>query len=217
LARLQRLERLKRRSQPDDSCPDFVIAPEVARAIVDDYDCLTRLLSPLWAFMNRMLKKYGGTPGPEPDPAAEEEAAARLAGHLREIHCPPDYWAKQADTDRKKLRDFSNSVEPSASGDEGVQLRARLIVFDGSPDGAAWRRMMELSYRKRTCAQQAELDELHRRYPGMPLKDYNPMYETIRHMEEVTRKDRAEKSSEQEAFTGHGFDDALWKRVQRYR
>jgi hypothetical protein len=162
LRRLERLERLGRASQPDHSCPDLVIAPELARAIVEDYKRLKDLLgrgrwlaiSPVFAQSTETL-----------DPAAEEEAAARLAAHLRGLHCPPEYWANQADTDRKDFERFSYGNEPLSAREEGVQLLARMIVFEGSPEGAAWRRMMHLHYRKRTRAQQAELDQLHRATP----------------------------------------------------
>ena len=73
LARLERLERL----QPTPSCPWFIIAPERAQAIIAAYNRLG----------------WSGNPddpfGP-PDPAVEEETAARLAELLREVRCPPD-------------------------------------------------------------------------------------------------------------------------------
>ncbi len=179
LARLARLERLERASRPDLSCPDFVIAPELARAIVEDYERLKDLLGGAnWLAISPEFAQRTE----RPDPAAEEAVATRLAGHLRGLHCPPDYGANQADADRKNVQRFFTGNEPLASCEEAVQLRARLIVFGGSPEGAAWRRMMELSYRKRTRAEQAELDELRRRYPGMPLKDYQPFYENDRAM-----------------------------------
>jgi hypothetical protein len=207
LRRLERLKRLKRARRPDYSCPAFVIAPELARAIVEDYKRLKDLLgrrrllaiSPVFA---QFTKK--------PDPAAEEEVAARLAGHLRGIRCPPDYWANQADTDRKDVQRFFTGNEPLASCDEAIELQARLIVFGGSPDGALWRTMMGLHYRRRTRAQQAELDQPHRRYPGMPLKHYDPQYETTRHLEEIIRERRGK-----DRFTWHGYEDAIWKCVER--
>jgi hypothetical protein len=163
--------------------------------------------------MGRMWRKIRPHDTERPDPAAEEkeeaEVAARLAEHLRGVRCPPDYWAKQADTDRRLLDD---GVEPAVSGDELVQLQARLIVFEGSPDGAAWCRMMHLSYKKRTRAEQAELDELNRRYPGMPLKHHDPLYEVTRHMEEILREHGRDDGS-----TWHGNEDAIWKCVERCR
>ena len=133
LARLERLERqaeLKRASRPDVSCPEFVIAPEVARAIVDAYERLEELLSIHSSNdFYTMLNKYGGKGEAfmieRPDVPAEEEAAARLAAHLQNVLCPPEYWAKQADTDRR-LRDVAN--QPSLSDEDLVEVKARLIV-----------------------------------------------------------------------------------------
>jgi hypothetical protein len=153
LARLERLERqvqLKQASRPDVSCPEFVIAPQVARAIVDAYERLRELLSRhRWhSFLSR-LPKYGRNCEDieRPDIPAEEEVAACLAEHLRNVLCPPNYWAKQADTDRR-LRD----EQPSLSDRELVEVKARLIVFDASPDGAAWHKMMYLSHKTRTAS-----------------------------------------------------------------
>ena len=67
LARLERLERL----HPAPPCPDFIIAPERAQAIIAAYDCLGWPGNPDDPF------------GP-PDPAAEEETATRLAELLRD-------------------------------------------------------------------------------------------------------------------------------------
>ncbi len=109
LARVERLERFERASQPDHSCPDFVIAPELARAIVDDYERLKGLLRRAgWLAISPEFAQWTE----RPDPAAEEEVAARLAGHLRNINCPPDYWAKQADTDRKDVQRFYPEMSP---------------------------------------------------------------------------------------------------------
>jgi hypothetical protein len=78
LARLERLERLKQKSHPDFSCPDFVIAPELALAIVDAYSRLSQLLSRYYWYA--LSCKYPGKNGesgdntPRPDPPAEEEA-----------------------------------------------------------------------------------------------------------------------------------------------
>jgi hypothetical protein len=205
LARLERLERSKGRSQSDYTCPGFVIAPKVAREIVDDYQRLDDAIS------NSRLRRW--FPTEEPDPAAEERAAARLAEHLQTIQCPPDYWRNQADTDRRFLEGGGRVW------DEYAQVKARQIVFDGSPDGVAWRRLMDLSYRKRTRAEQAELDQLHRRYPGMPLKDYNPFYETLRASEESIREAAAngliELTEPIESY--YKNKNALWERVDRYR
>jgi hypothetical protein len=44
LARLERLERLKWTNESDHSCPGFVIVPEIARAIRDEYNRLHELL-----------------------------------------------------------------------------------------------------------------------------------------------------------------------------
>jgi hypothetical protein len=51
LARLERLERqvqLTQASRPDVSCPEFVIAPEVARAIVEAHERLDDQVSSNW-------------------------------------------------------------------------------------------------------------------------------------------------------------------------
>ena len=79
---------------------------------------------------------------------------------------------------------YANPNQPSLSDEELVEVKARLIVFDASPDGAAWRKMMHLSHKTRTRADQAELDELNRHYPGMPLKHYASWYEETRFWEE---------------------------------
>jgi hypothetical protein len=183
------------------------IAPELARAIVDDYSHLSGFQ------MGRMWRKIRPHDTERPDLAAEEkeeaEVAARLAEHLSGVRCPPDYWATRADTDRRLLHE---GAEPSVSGDELVQLQTRLIVFEGSPDGAAWRTMMHLSYKKRTRAEQAELDEFKRRYPTMPLKHYDFAYEGTRHMEEILREFRRD-----DGYTWHGNEDAIWKCVERCR
>jgi hypothetical protein len=208
LARLKRLERqmqLARATVPDLSCSEFVIAPELARAIIDAHTRLHELLSSQHAYS--VLGRFGG---PEkPDPAAEEEAAARLAELLLDVRCPADYWAKQADTDRRLWED---DIDHSA--DELDPVRARLIVFEGSSVGAVWRRMMELSYRPRTPAQQAELVELTRSYPGMPLEHHSRWYEEIRNMEEIVRKASGGSDG---LSTRYEFEETLWKRVQRYR
>ena len=94
LARLERLERL----HPAPPCPDFIIAPERAQAIIAAYDCLGWPGNPDDPF------------GP-PDPAAEEETATRLAELLRDARCPPDYWAKQADTDRRDIQSYYEDLE----------------------------------------------------------------------------------------------------------
>jgi hypothetical protein len=200
--RRARLERLETTNEPDHSCP----APGIAEAIVVEYYRLRELLSRYDFPKHLMMDK--------PDPAAEEEAARRLAECLRNVNCPPDYWVKQADTDRRL------DAEPSLSGDALVQVAARLIVFEGSPDGATWRRMMDLSYRKRNPAEQSELDELHRRYPGMPLKHYDWMYEASRNVEEKVRELAASGLIDWTTpveSRWHSFADALWKRVQPYR
>ncbi len=213
LARLERLKRLKQASRPDHVCPTFVIAPELARAIVDDYERLKDLLGRRTCISYPELAKFL----PRPDPAAEEEVAARLAGHLRGIHCPPDYWANQADTDRRLTDDLQ---KPFVLSDALVQVKARLIVFGGSPEGAAWRRMMELHYRKRTRAEQAELDQLHQRYPAMPLKSYNLFYEsdrkTFEALDEVRRKFEGQSIRAAE-HDWYRTQNALWKRVDPYR
>jgi hypothetical protein len=96
LERLERLERL----QPTPSCPWFIIAPERAQAIIAAYDCLGNLLSRhLWRGIPAFEEIVG-----LPDPAAAEEAAARLAELVRDVRCPPNYWAKQADTDRRDIQ-----------------------------------------------------------------------------------------------------------------
>ncbi len=209
LARLERLERLKRRSAPDHSfpsCPGFVIAPKVAEEIIDDYQYLEGALSP---FRSLSIEK--------PDRGAEEKAVARLAEHLRGIPCPPDYWRNQADTDRRFTEEEDGQV-----WDQYAQAKARLIVFAGSPDGAAWRRMMDLmdvSDKRRTRAEQAELDELHRRYPGMPLKDYHPFHETYRVCKESIREAAANGQIELPEPMGSYYsnENALWELVDRYR
>jgi hypothetical protein len=208
LARLERLERLKRTNEPDHSCPGFVIVPEIARAIRDEYNRLHELLW-RWELLPFPF-------GEKPDPKAEEEAAARLAEFVRNIDCPTDYWAKQADTDRR-LSDINQ--KPPLSNDALAQVEARLIVFDGSPDGAAWRRMMDLSYRTRSLDEQAELDELQRRYPGMPLKHYDLMYEIARELEDKGRNLATDPLKRTKPFEScwHRTANALWKRVQPYR
>jgi hypothetical protein len=219
LARLERLKRLERASRPDHACPTFVIAPELARAIVDDYERLKGLLGRArWLAISPVFAQIT----PKLDPAAEEQVAARLAEHLRDVRCPPDYWANRADADRKDIERFFSGSEPLASCDEAVQLRARLIVFGGSPEGAAWRTMMELHYRKRTRAEQAELDQLHRRYPGMPLKSYHPFYESDRAMFEVLDGARRKfeglpQSTRPAEHDWYGTENALWRRVDQYR
>jgi len=81
LARLERLERL----QPAPSCPGFIIAPERAQAIIAAYGCLEDLLGRhLWRGVPNSEQYFG-----LPDPAAEEETAARLAELLRDVRCPP--------------------------------------------------------------------------------------------------------------------------------
>jgi hypothetical protein len=210
LARLKRLERqmrLVRAGVPDLSCPEFVIAPELARAIVDAHTRLHELLSRQRA--HSALGHFGGLE--KPDPAAEDEAAACLAELLLDVRCPADYWAKQADTDRRL---WENGIDQSVQAVELFPVRARLIVFDGSSVGAVWRRMMELSYRTRTPAQQAELDELTRSYPGMPLEHYSRWYEKIRNMEEMVRK---ANGGSHRLSSWYEFEEALWKRVQRCR
>lgn len=212
LARLERLKRLMRASRPDHACPDFVIAPELARAIVEDYGRLKDLLGrSRWMGFPELTKST-----PKPDPVAEEEVAARVAGHLRAVRCPPDYWANQADTDRR----LTDPLEPTVSGDALVQVKARLIVFGGSPEGAAWRRMMELHYRRRTRAEQAERDQLHRRYPAMPLKSYNPFYESDRSTFEALDEVRRKFEGQSIRAADHDWyrtENALWKRVEPYR
>jgi hypothetical protein len=141
-----------------------------------------------------------------PDIPAEEEAAARLAERLRNVHCPPNYWAKQADTDRR-LRDEQSSL----SDRELVEVKARLIVFDASPDGAAWRKMMYLSRKTRTPADQAELDELNRHYPGMPLTHYAAWYKNHYFEEQARKWDGGARSN------WYKSEEALWTQVQRYR
>jgi hypothetical protein len=203
LARLERLERLASR-QPGYSCPEFFIAPELARAIVDTYGRLSDLLSRhSWREIPGMEQIFGS-----PDPAAEDKAAAQLAELLRDIRCPPDYWKKQADTDRRLK--YEEAMRPSMSGDQAAQMRARLIVFAGTPVGAVWRRMVDLSQGELTRAEQAELDELHRRYPGMPL--YDPNYESDRFFSRVLRQ-----HGHKDTVSWDDFEFALWQRVQRHR
>jgi hypothetical protein len=201
LKRLERIEGLERAGQPDYSCPGFVIAPKVALEIVDDYQYLEQAVCEIGLDLR------------EPDPAAEEQAAARLAENLRGIQCPPDYWRNQADAD---LRFLEGSGRP---WDHYAQVKARRIVFEASPDGAAWRRMMDLSDRKRTRAEQAELDQLHLRYPGMPLKDYNPFYEFNRGFEASIREAVANGSMEltKPIANCYSTEIAVWNRVDRYR
>jgi hypothetical protein len=74
--------------------------------------------------------------------------------------------------------------------------------------------MMDLSYRRRNRAEQAELDQLHRRYPGMPLKHYDPMYETNRFTEEKILEYGADGLVEDGWYS---IENALWKRLDRYR
>jgi hypothetical protein len=201
-ARLERLERL----QPAPSCPEFIIAPERAQAIIAAYTDLGRLLfRHLWCGIPEH-------PFGLPDPAAEEETAARLAELLRDVRCPPDYWAKQADADRRDIESYYCD-RGSISSDEAVQLRARVIIFQGSPSGAAWRRMMHLTDRHLTPAGQAELADLHRRYPGMPLKDHDP--ECMRRWKKSMREfDRNAEPIERE---DNSTENVLWNIVQQYR
>jgi hypothetical protein len=196
LARLERLERL----HPAPSCPDFIIAFERAQAIIAAYGRLG----------------WSGNPNDPfglPDPAAQEETAARLAELLRDVRCPPDYWTKQADTDRRDIQSYYQD-RGSISSDEAVQLRARVIVFEGSPDGAAWRRMMHLTDSHRTPAGQAELDDLHRRYPGMPLEAHDS--ECVRRWKDSARKLRRNPEPIEREDDGW-YSAPLWKLVQQYR
>jgi hypothetical protein len=100
-------------------------------------------------------------------------------------------------------------------------------VFDASPDGAAWWRMKHLSYGKPTPAQQAELDQLRRRYPGMPLESHDGgSYEWSRFMKEKLREHVANGLIEPREPVDHNWcnedtryndEKALWQRVERYR
>jgi len=201
LARLERLERL----QPAPSCPGFIIAPERAQAIIAAYGCLEDLLGRhLWRGVPNSEQYFG-----LPDPAAEEETAARLAELLRDVRCPPDYWAKQADADRRDIQSYYQDLD-SISSDQAVQLKARVIVFQGSPDGAAWRRMMHLTDRRLTPAGQAELADLHRRYPGMPLKDHDSEY--LRKLKDQAREFR--RNAEPIEWEDDGwYSSAVWNLV----
>jgi hypothetical protein len=171
LRRLERLERLEqsRQSERPSTGTEFYIDPTLARTILEDYQ--------------RLRCNFSGHP--KPLPGEVEEAAARLAASLRGVRCPDDYWAKQADTDRRLLNDLG--FKTTLSEAEELQLKARMIVFDSSPDGAAWRRMFQLTYRKRNAAENAEFDELNRRYPGMPLEVYDSLVVMVAKLEEQRR------------------------------
>jgi hypothetical protein len=113
------------------------------------------------------------------------------------------------------------------SGGEDILISARLIVFNASPDGAAWWRMKHLSYGKPTPAQQAELDQLRRRYPGMPLESHDGgLYEWSRFVDEKVREHVANGLIDPSQGGDHNWYDedtmyndqkALWQRVERYR
>jgi hypothetical protein len=79
--------------------------------------------------------------------------------------------------------------------------------------------MMDLSHRKRSLAERAELDELPRRYPGMPLKDYNPHYEFCRWCNESVREAAAngliQLTKPKESY--YSTENAGWELVDRCR
>jgi hypothetical protein len=58
LARLERLERL----QPSPSCPEFIIAPERAQAIIAAYGCLEELLAAIFGVASRTPRNTSGCP-----------------------------------------------------------------------------------------------------------------------------------------------------------
>jgi hypothetical protein len=171
-ARLDRLEQSADRAdgQERDPAPNFTIDPEAAKALRDDV-----------ARKKVLFQKQMG--GPLSSVEIEEEGLLRLriAERARAIACPPDYGAKECETDSDRLikvRARRNSP-PSRGGDtlseaedaKEAQLIARIEAFRQTPEGLARDRIHELTCKKRgvpcklSSAEQIERDRLQLPFP----------------------------------------------------
>jgi hypothetical protein len=170
-ARLQKLERAMSVAENDpDPARTFVIDPAVAKALRDDHE----------RDLNLLRRQYGsGEYGPKLS-AAEMEEKSRLSISIkeraREIGCPASYGPVQRDIDFKRLQKarlkrFHGTSMTAAEDAEEAQARARMLAFDQTPEQLARQRIEELDRidgcggRRRTAAEQHELNDLRQRYP----------------------------------------------------
>jgi hypothetical protein len=174
----------------------FVIDPEVARSLRDDWERTNQLLSTV------------------NDPDAKEEGT-RLLASIKEragaIPCPASYGRTQQDIDSDLLQKAwlkRLSATPLTEAEDAVeaQARARMLAFDQTPEQLARQRIEELDRidwfwgrgRRRTAAEQQELDDLRLRYPE-PEKDItkDPTYPAILAVErEIARMKKEDEELE---------------------
>ncbi len=168
--RLDRLERaIKAKEQNKDHIFKFMIDPLFASALRDDYE---RSLQLRWK---------------ESKCAAEIEEKAmldkRIADAANSTRLPPEYGAKEAALDERRLRDFEKirrsprSHLNSAQNAEEAELRARVLAFDQTDEGRG-RKRLEVLLRKlvldeilgrSNTAEQNECAHLSELYPPLRL------------------------------------------------
>ena len=172
--RLDRLERAinKAEEQNKDRPIKFTIDPALAKALRDDYQRSLEL--------NRKESKNLSAA------QIEEKGmlAKRIVDSVNSVRLPPDYGAKEAELDRRRLRVFDKKrMTPrarfsDAEDAEEAQLRARVLAFAQTPEGRGRQRMNDLSWelffqeikgQPNTPEQNNEFARLEELYPPLDL------------------------------------------------
>ena len=181
--RLDRLERSinKVKEQNKDRPIKFTIDPALVNALQDDYRRSGELNRKEFLALN--CKESKGLSVAE----MEEKAILdkRIADNVKLVRLPPEYGAKEAELDRRRLRVFEqerNRMEPRARSSyvedaEEAQLRARFSAFGETPEGRGrnWMREMRMTLLIQKCGgesntfEQNEFARLNELYPPLEL------------------------------------------------
>jgi hypothetical protein len=189
--------------QKDDVC-NFTIEPSLAKAIRDDYERQIKLFR----------KEVGPSENGGPPSASELEEKlmleARIADRASKISCPPGYGVKEYVADSGRIRDLSYKRSwPSSCGTlneaddaEEAQLRARIVVYEGSPEGRGRQRIFGLSLKSfapgLSAAEQNEYDSLKLLYPDPPPDPNDPLKDARAACKAVVEKCKEEERKSQQ-------------------
>jgi hypothetical protein len=181
--RLDRLERAinEAKEQNKDRLAKFTIDRALVNALWDDYDRSRELDRKEFLALN--CKESKGLTVAE----MEEKAMLdkRIAENVKLLRLPPEYGAKEAELDRRRLRVFEEErkrMTPRArlsnvEDAEEAQLRARFSAFEATPEGRGRKEMRELqltlliqkSNGQSNTFEQNEFARLHELYPPLEL------------------------------------------------
>jgi len=168
--RLDQLERASNKAKEQNKPRPFkfTIDPALAKVLRDDYE--------------RSLE-FNGKSLSVADMEEKAILDKRIANSVKLVRLPPEYGAKEAELDRRRLRDdFTKRRTPrtrfsDAEDAEEAQLRARVLAFEQTPEGRGRKRLDELGsdlvfqkmFGKLNTAEQDEYDRLSELYPSLDL------------------------------------------------